>query len=504
MIRPFVVFLMVLVAWPTLAAARPTRVVVGQIEGDDGGEVQAALRASITSDVQVVGKREVAKAQDRLQLSEQLTAKEVKKLIKGVDADAVIKGTLDKGDTMALHIKLYLKGQPKPKAFTLSFSNAQSDKFRATLRKTILARIPAIEAPSDSGTDDSGDETPVKPRKKKHPAADDSGDDSGDETATRPRKKHPAADDGGDDSGDETPVKPRKKKKPVAADDGGDDSGDQTDTGDVDEAPVVKSSGHTANRDAVRVDFGASFTGRTLTFASRDYPQAPKPYKNGEVPGVRVEGELYPIAFASPKSVASGLGLAFMYDKTLSLTLRSQTPDGSTVSAKVDEQRYQIGARFRIVFGQKPTSPSLTLAADYGLRQFLVGRSTLMSPTDIDIPDIQYKGYLPGLALRIPFAKAVALTLDGRAFAVTSAGPIQNLDQYGQAKVTGGQIQAGLDIVIKDRFAVKLGVEYAQFGFAFVGNGTMAVNRDGDANSKDVGGAADRYIGGAATLAVLY
>jgi hypothetical protein len=500
MIRPFVVFLMVLVAWPTLAAARPTRVVIAQISGDDGGDVSTALRASISSDVQIVGKREVSKVSDKLKLSEELTDKEVRKLIKGVDADAVIKGTLDKsGDTQALHLKVYLKTEVKPHAFTLSFSNSASDKFRATLRKTILSKL-GVEG-GDSGGDDS-DATP--PKRKKHPAADDSGDDSGGDDATPPkRKKHPAADDSGDDSGgdDAAPVKPKKKKKKPAGDDSGD--GGDDDSGD-DATPVVVSNGHAANRDAVRVDFGASVTGRSLTFASRSFAQAPKPYKNGEVPGLRVEGEVYPIAFASPRSIASGLGFGFLYDKTLSLTLRSTASDGTPIAAKANEARYNFGPRVRIVFGQKPTSPSLTLEADYGLRQFVVDRSGLTMPTDIDIPDIQYKGYLPGFALRIPFAPAVALTLDARAFLVTSAGPIQALSSYGQAKVTGGQASAGIDIVIGNRVAIKLVGEYAQFGFAFVGNGTEAVNRDGDASSVDVGGAADRYIGAAATLAVMY
>jgi hypothetical protein len=41
-------------------------------------------------------------------------------------------------------------------------------------------------------------------------------------------------------------------------------------------------------------------------------------------------------------------------------------------------------------------------------------------------------------------------------------------------------------------------------GFAFTGGAQMTNNRDGDPGSKDVGGAADRYIGGAFTFGVLY
>jgi hypothetical protein len=43
-----------------------------------------------------------------------------------------------------------------------------------------------------------------------------------------------------------------------------------------------------------------------------------------------------------------------------------------------------------------------------------------------------------------------------------------------------------------------------QVGFSFQGVGQLSNNLDGDPMSKDVGGLADRSIGGAATLAVMY
>ena len=483
MIRPLFVFLMVLVAWPTLAAAKPTRVVVGQIQGDDDADVTAAITDSIGSDVTIVGKREVSKAEDKLRLSPELTDKEIRKLLKELDADAVVKGTLEKtGDAMALHLKVYLRLSTKPKAFTLSFGNAKSDKFRATLRKTILGKLGVIEGPDGSGGSGEGEE-PVKPKKPKKPPVEN-------------------PDEG------EAPVKPKRPRKPKKApvEEGAEPTEGSGEEEEEEEVVVKPPSGHTANRDAVRVDAGMSVTARQLAFASRNFPQAPKPYSNGAVPGARVEGELYPLAFAFPKSPASGLGFAFDYDQTLSLTLKSQLNDGSgmVVSAKAQQQRYSFGGRFRLVFGSRATSPSLTLGVSYGVRSFVVTRAGLTDPNQIDIPDIQYKAIQPGFGLRVPFIPAVALTLDARAILVQDAGPIQQQDQYGQAKVTGGQLQAGIDIVIANRFAIRLVGEYAQFGFAFVGNGTMTVNRDGDATSKDIGGASDRYFGGAATLAGLF
>ena len=62
----------------------------------------------------------------------------------------------------------------------------------------------------------------------------------------------------------------------------------------------------------------------------------------------------------------------------------------------------------------------------------------------------------------------------------------------------------GFDIQFARHIAFDLRGELAQIGYAFTGNGAMANNRDGDPTTKDVGGAADRYIGGVATIAVLY
>ena len=507
MFRPLLVFLMVLVAWPTVAAAKPTRVVIGPIVGDDDSSVAAAIKASISSDVTVVGKRETTRASDKLKLSEELTDKEAKKLLKETQADAVIKGTLDSGDPMALHLKIYTKTAIKPKAFTLSFKDAASDKFRATLRKTILSKLGVVE--SADGADPAPEEPAEEPKPKhpKKPPTEAGGEDGAEEPKPKHPKKPPTEagnEDGATGEDGETPLpKPKHPKKPKKPPEEGEE-GEPGGGSDDDDAKPAATTGRTANRDAVRVDFGPSLTARQLTFASRNFPQAPKPFKNGAVPGARIDGEFYPLAIGNPKSVAAGLGIAFDYDKTFSLTLRSVAADGTVVSATANQSRYSFGPRFRIGFGQKATSPSLTLGVSYGVRSFVVDRAGLADPTLIDIPDIQYKGFQPGIGLRIPFTPTIAFVLDARAFLVTDAGPIQLAAQYGQAKITGGEGRAGLDIVIHDRYAIQILGEFAAFGFAFTGNGAQTNSRDGDPSSPDVGGAADRYFGGAVTFGVLY
>jgi hypothetical protein len=127
-----------------------------------------------------------------------------------------------------------------------------------------------------------------------------------------------------------------------------------------------------------------------------------------------------------------------------------------------------------------------------------------MMSSSLDVPNTAYTSVMPGLALRIPFIPQVAFIASSKAMAIMDAGGIQSLDSYGRAKVFGITAQGGLDIVLGNRFAIRIVGEFTQIGFTFVGNGFRTTSLDGDPDSKDIGGALDRSIGGAATLAVLY
>ncbi|HEY5947099.1 MAG TPA: hypothetical protein VIV40_16465 [Kofleriaceae bacterium] len=239
-----------------------------------------------------------------------------------------------------------------------------------------------------------------------------------------------------------------------------------------------------------------------MKFNSRAFEEAPKPYTNAPVGGMRVAGELYPLAFGDPTSFLSGIGFAGHYDQTLKLNLKSTAQPGTEFA--VTQKHWEVGARFRIAFGKGARAPTATLGGGYFHRVFKVDRSLLMQGNIIDLPDVFYRGYDPGIEFRIPIIKQVALLLGGQVVLVTDTGQIQQLYSYGQAKITGGQGMAALDIVLAGRIALRLSGEMAQFGYKFSGNGEQTYNRDNDPTTPDVGGAADRYYGGAATLAVLY
>jgi hypothetical protein len=494
------------------AWAKP-RVVLAKIDGDAKGSVYDAVSSSLETELSLVAWRDVKKAFTKLEIDDLSDAKDVGRLEKAVSAQAVITGSLDQKSegAMALHLKIYVKPATKPKAFTVKFSNATSEKFRKTVHDTIITKLGDLP---DDGEDAAGD-PPKKTKKKKVDAAD--GDDgtqtaAADDPSNKKKKKkaQPAEDDGaaqtdatpGGDDGSDPPKK--KKKKKVAAeepDDGGGGGGDD----DKIVATVSLEPAHSANHDAVRVNVGTELIGRTLSFNSRpNFPQAPKPYTNVPVPGAYVDGELYPFAFSNPKSFAAGLGVGFSYEKTLALQLRTTDPNsGNVLTATANQQNYEVDARYRIPIGKSATAPSLTLSIGYGQRAFIVG-ATGANRMSFDIPDVVYTAVLPQVSARIPFGSHVALYGGGGVMLITDAGPIEGSQSYGQGKVIGLQANAGLDITFGNRFGIRIEGDYAQVGFAFVGNGVESIDRDNDPTTIDVGGAADVYYGGTVTFGVFY
>ena len=564
--RTLATLVFVLVAVPGLALAKP-RVALVPLDNDSGGDVQDAVVDALGGDeLALVGPKQVARAEDKLGLDGALSEKQLKKLASELEADAVVQASVSmKGSNKVLHFKLFVHGK-KQKGFKIEFGSASSKKFKSALHDKMVDKLGDIKstADDDSGDDkpkkgkkgaksadddenplpaaketrkkgkhasddDSGDDKPVKEaregKKGKHASDDDSGDDK---PAKEKKGKHASDDDGGDDkvakkkggdddsgddakqggdddaSGDDDSGAQGKKKRTAKAgdDDSGDDSGEVRAHADLGADAAM----HAANRVAVRVDAGLSVTGRSLTWNTKQFTEGmgnPKPYSNSPVPGARVEGTIYPLALSNPSGPAAGLGFAGMYDKTISLGLHNALMPTTTYNA--DEFRWAIGARYRLVFGKSATSPSLTVGLDYGHRQFKVtNRPAADTGIVIDIPDVEYVGVTPTVELRVPLAPAVALVAGGGSLLAFRAGAIQNPEQYGQAKVTEFEAMGGLDVIISRRIALRFTGEFAVYGFAFVGNGTLSYARDGDPSNIDVGGASDRYIGGAATLAVLY
>ena len=110
----------------------------------------------------------------------------------------------------------------------------------------------------------------------------------------------------------------------------------------------------------------------------------------------------------------------------------------------------------------------------------------------------------PGVTFRLPVTRTVALSLGGLGMLITDAGPIQAGSSYGRAKVYGAEGVAAIDVMLGKWIALRVSGEVTQIGFTFQGGGKLSNGLDGDPASQDVGGLADRTIGGSATLGVVY
>jgi hypothetical protein len=490
MIRAFVIamgFAVLTVLSPAVALAKP-RVAIVPFEGDSQGAMQDIVIELLEGEVSLVGSRQVTKAIDKLELDPaDLSSKRLKKLAKELEAESIIRGDLsEKGSHKLLHVKLFVNGK-RIKGFKVEFGSAKSKKFKNALKDKLLERLGL--AAGGGGTEEAvvaeepGAETADLPKKKKK----------------KKKKKGEDAEGGGEEVAGGDDEDPAGGGKTVAA------AGEEDDApeGSIDTSVDVGTpSGRFANRAAVRVDFGPSFSSRSLKFSSRNFEEAPKPYSNPLVPGGRLEAEVYPLAISKPHAFIGGIGIGGEYDKTLSLNVQSTVQAGTKFP--VTQSHFAVGPRLRIVFGHKPTSPSVTLAGGYTNRTFKVDRAALMEGNIIDLPDVTYKGYNAGLSVRFPVISKVALYAGGRGIFVTTTGAIQTAAQYGQAKVTGAEGWFGVDVAVAKRIAVKAVGEFTQMGFAFTGTGQMSNNRDGDPATKDVGGAADRFIGAALMIGVMY
>jgi TolB-like protein len=492
--------------------AKP-KVAIIAFDNDKKNEAREMVSDTIGDDVTVLGSKQVNRTIDDLGFdATSLDDKALRKLSKELEADAIIQAKLStKGKDKILHFKLWVHNK-KAKGFKVEFGSLKSDRFKQQLHDKLLERLGYATAPS--GDDDSAAVTPItKTKSKPTPAGDD-------DSAPVPSKSKTKAVPIGDD--DDAPTKKPSKTKPKSGDDdddakakpdattskhvahaGDDDDDSGSVTAKVEVTPASEPSGpHTANRDAVRVDIGPSASQRTLSFNSRSFAEAPSGDKNGLVGGARVQAEIYPFAFSNPDGGASGIGAYGYYDQAIASNVSTSIQPGTKFP--VTQRHYEGGLRYRILFGHHETSPTLAVGIGYGHREFVVNRGALMPGNTLDLPDVNYRGFIPSLAFRLPLTPRLALSFGVGALLLTGAGPIQTQAEYGQATVTGVEGDFGFDILFTRRIGMKFEFDAAQIGYKFKGNGEMTNDRDGDPSTQDVGGAADRYLGGALTLVVLY
>ncbi len=503
--------LLVLVAAYGGLAAAPTealagRVAVLSVQGDPDGELEDGLVSIIEDRHDLVSSGEFERTARRAGIDD-LDAAGIGKIAKKLDADAVIEGLLTREDEgFTLVVRVRARSGKTVKKITVDLAKPRlSAKAKRRLGTGVLDGIDRVLgiAGDGGGGDDDEDAAPAKSKSKKATKAAKAKRKSRDDARALARDDDEDDDEIEIEEGDDDETGGDDDDRVAAADDDDDDPLGVRDDDDRDDG--ARRGPRDPRRPAVRIFGGVSAKARNLAFSVRpDLEEALVP--NGTtttfVPGARVAGELYPMAFGGKTDAVSGLGVAFEFDQTLALnTLTSDAPDQKFPTK---QRHWTVGARYRWVTGDGASAPTVTFGVGYGRRAFTVDRAALAEGSKIDFPDTDYRTIDPGLRVRLPLGARLAVEASGTGYIVRKAGDIQSATEYGGAKITGFAAEGGVEIKLTKQAVFAIGASWAQLGFDFVGNGEQSNGRDGDLVSQDVGGAMDRYIGVAGTLGYAY
>ncbi len=409
----------------TPAWAKKPKVAVAPFKGDKGNKVANAIADSLAGSVKLTDTKTTGKAVDKLGFGKELDSGEATKLAKKLEVDAVVQGKLDSdGDKKTLKVAIFIKGKDDAVRFTVQFKTV-NDKFREDVSKLIVKKLDVEDEPKRLTDDDKR-----------------------------------VADKETDEDEDEAKIRKKRKKK--------------QDDDDSDGPKKV----------AARLDVGGFGGVRSLTYSAT----TPPPRVGTRNTAVRLEGEVYPLAFGGKSGGAAGLGFAGEFQKTLGLSIA--VPAGK---APINQGHFSIGGRYRIV----TSAIDLVLGLDFRKQQYVADRTGLAMPTDLDTPDIKYTMVVPNVGVAKAATDKVSIFGKVGAMLVLNTGPIQERDQYGAATVIGFDLKAGADIAFTERLGLRLAGGFSNIVFKFKGNGTMSAVRG-------VAGAADRDLGLAATLGVTY
>jgi hypothetical protein len=488
-----------LVAAPVLA--RP-RVAVAPLDGDDDQEISAIVADAAGAHAKVTGPGRVAKAMDTLSIAS-LSGKSLKKLRANLEVDVVIHGAVKKK-----HLALTLSGKGKQKA-TLELDFKSTKALKKELRARLGKKLDDVAGggDDDDADDDDEDDRRAQEARKKEEAERKKREDDEREAARKKKEddeRRKKADDDRrrkrrDDDDDD-----RRGKKRVASDDDDDGSVRRRHDDDDDDGDDRRGKKRRRHRDdddldapprnpitqaAAWLDAGGALARRTLTYTATGTMRPPG--VGTAAAAASIEGEVYPGAFKTLRGAGARIGVFGDYSYTFGLGI---AVPGTTVTTPIKDGHYSIGVRYRITFG----SSSVAFGAAYWRRWYIADRSALTMPTQLDMPDTDYKALAPGVIARFAAAPKVGVVLAADIPLMLDAGPIAKSEGYGAADVLAFDLLAGVQIMVSPHAALLLRADVSQQGLSFAGKpGSMAAARG-------VTAATDRSVGVTATIGILY
>ena len=291
---------------------------------------------------------------------------------------------------------------------------------------------------------------------------------------------------------EESDVEESKPTRTAGAGDDDEEEDEEEEGPVVTKSPGPKDAGP-AGAPAVIANAGLGAFSRTLTF---DFDGAlmgaerPIDYESSFVPSAFVDLELYPMALTGERGLLADIGVDARFEQALSLS-STVDPDGGAADNAFDVattyRRFAVGLRYRLEL-----SPVLIgLRVGYGQSAFELDKGGAMGM--VDIPNIKYTYVDPGVTVSYPMGK-LSIDAAARFLAMLSAGEIQEPTSYGQTKILGLDVDAGVNYLVTSAIGVRLGVRLAQMNLTFRGTGDLS-DRNNDM-AQDVDAATDRYLGG--------
>ncbi|MDB4953044.1 MAG: hypothetical protein JWO36_613 [Myxococcales bacterium] len=493
---------LVSLALPAMAAAKP-RVAVAPFEGDSEDKVSDVVAEEAEKSAKVTGPEEVGRVMESLAISDARSMRALKKLRVRLEVDVVVHGKVER-DGSKKRLEVTVSGRAKKSAtFEVKFKTTSSKAFRKELRDELVKRIASAtegEARDDDTDEDdepkkkkpSDDDEPKKKKlseddePKKKPSEDDEPKKKKSSDDDEPRKKKSSEDD-----------EPRKKR--VADDDSKrvrkhhDDDDDDSSSHkkkrkrhhDDDEAD--EPDRHPVTQAALWLDAGGFGLRRTLKYDSTGNTAPPPKVGTGSFGG-QLEGEVYPLAFSGGPA---GFGIAGSLRRTVGLSI---AVPNTTMSAPIKEGHYSIGARYRLVFG----SSSLALGVSYWHSSYVADRSGLMTPTQLDMPDVEYSAVAPGAVAKIAATPKIGVMLGADVPLMLSTGPIGAGTSYGKATILSFALTGGVEVALAPNYGLHFAAIFEQVGLSF------KADAGSQAASRGVTAATDRTVGVTASFAVIY
>lgn len=472
------------------AASAKKRVVILDFSGPRSSTFEKKVTALVKKRNTLISESRYIKTSKKLKATKP-SSRNVSRVARDLGVDAVVIGSVKRRGTryeLKVRIRAGATGEFVDTITVKTRRPTLSGSALAEVREGLEAafdQLPSLDE-AEAGDDDDDDDR-VSAR----------GDDDDDDDGERIIEEDPEDDrggNGGDDDDDRAGELENESK--------GDAAIDITDE---------EKSDLLARGRGMEIMAGLSFMGRKLSFSVDNTlgELAPRGYSGTPVAGAYIVGELYPMAFnLKNKGTSRNIGVIGVLDKVLKIESKFAYTDAmmvdQVVSLPTEQQRWGIGVVYRYNLGKGPTKPTIKAAIRYNRAKFIIDKGA--APADagkIDIPNMDYTYYDPGVALRYPVSPKLALQADARFLFVTDTGEMQQVDQYGGATVTGFDVDAGLEYKVDPRLFIRAGGRIIGVAYDFKGTGAETTDRDADAE-QDVFGALDRYTGGYVTAGYLF